>query len=152
MPVAGASRSTAALSVSTTTSGSPAVTCWPSALSHSTILPVSWAMPSAGRMTLVAMNDLPRRFARSATLCPFCYAVCYGAAAAPVGMDIEVGLDLTRRGEGSVDGVIARAGDQQLLGGEACDDLAAIFGDYELLLDARGGPAVGGGPEGFQRE
>ena len=45
-----------------------------------------------------------------------------------------------------------RTSDEQFLGGKARDDLAAILGDDELLFDARRRPAIGGGPEGLQRE
>src|SRR6266568_1510031 len=57
-PSAGASSSTVALSVSTSTTGSPFFTCSPSTLSHCTILPVSCAIPNTGKITSVAMLTL----------------------------------------------------------------------------------------------
>ena len=45
-----------------------------------------------------------------------------------------------------------RAGDQQFFRREARDDFAAIFGDDDFFFETRGGPAVGCGPVGFQRE
>ena len=50
----GASISTVTLSVSTSMSGSPFATSSPSALSHRSTLPVSWAIPRAGMITSVA--------------------------------------------------------------------------------------------------
>ena len=55
MPEAGASISTVALSVSTSMSGSPLVTGWPSALSQLSSVPFSCATPSAGMITSVAI-------------------------------------------------------------------------------------------------
>ena len=55
MPEVGASISTVALSVSISISGSPLVTDWPSVLSHLSSVPVCWATPSAGMITLVGM-------------------------------------------------------------------------------------------------
>src|SRR6266566_5806993 len=57
-PSAGASSSTVALSVSTSTTGSPFLTGSPSALSHCTILPISCAIPSTGKIISVAMIAL----------------------------------------------------------------------------------------------
>src|SRR5439155_1499156 len=57
-PSAGASSSTVALSVSTSTTGSPFFTGCPSRLSHCTILPVSCAIPSTGKIISVAMIAL----------------------------------------------------------------------------------------------
>src|SRR5712692_2203305 len=58
-PSAGASSSTVALSVSTSTTGSPFLTGCPSRFSHCTILPVSCAIPSTGKIISVAMIVLP---------------------------------------------------------------------------------------------
>src|SRR5215813_3172731 len=55
IPEAGASISTVALSVSTSMSGSPLVTDWPSALSQLSRVPFSCATPSAGMITSVAI-------------------------------------------------------------------------------------------------
>jgi hypothetical protein len=55
-PSAGASISTVTLSVSTSISGSPFATCSPSALIQRSSFPVSWAIPSAGMITSVAMT------------------------------------------------------------------------------------------------
>src|SRR6266487_877764 len=57
-PSDGASSSTVALSVSTSTTGSPFFTGCPSRLSHCTILPVSCAIPSTGKIISVAMIAL----------------------------------------------------------------------------------------------
>src|SRR3989337_2713724 len=63
---------------------------------------------------------------------------------------IQLRLRLARRRQWSGRRVVARPGDEQLLGRAARNYLAPILRYHQLLLDACGGPAVGGGPEGFQ--
>ena len=65
---------------------------------------------------------------------------------------VEVRLRLPRQRQRAADRPVATAGDQQLLGRELGDDLAAVGGDHDLLLDPGGRPAVGGRPVGLQRE
>ncbi len=62
MPEPGASISTVALSVSISMSGSPLETACPSALSHLSRVPVCWATPRAGMITLVAKSPSVQRF------------------------------------------------------------------------------------------
>src|SRR5438045_7353347 len=64
MPFAVASISTTALSVSTSSSGSPLVMASPSFFNQAMILPVSCAISSAGITTLVAISsaEFPRSF------------------------------------------------------------------------------------------
>ena len=55
-------------------------------------------------------------------------------------------------GSDAVDGPVALAGDQEVLGGELGDHLAPVGGDDDLLLDPGRRPAVAGGPVGLERE
>ena len=61
-------------------------------------------------------------------------------------------LRLAQRREGTVEGEVPRAADQEILGREASDDLAPVGGYHDLFLDSRGRPAVGGGPVGLECE
>src|SRR5690606_14495735 len=66
---------------------------------------------------------------------------------------VQMRLGVAHPRQRAVDGHVASAaGDQQILGGELGDHLAAVGGDHDLLLDARGTPAVGRGPVGLQGE
>src|SRR6266849_4751824 len=127
-PSAGASSSTVALSVSTSTTGSPFLTSSPSALSHCTILPISCAIPSTGKIISVAMIALLSSSLRCL------HSVGLGSShdsrrAIAIGQDIEIGLGFTRGGQGSRGRVIAHASDQQFLSREAGDHLTAILRD-----------------------
>src|SRR6266849_3463087 len=127
-PSAGASSSTVALSVSTSTTGSPFLTSSPSALSHCTILPISCAIPSTGKIISVAMIALLSSSLRCL------HSVGLGSShdsrrAIAIGQDIEIGLGFTRGGQGSCGRVIAHASDQQFLSREAGDHLTAILRD-----------------------
>ena len=62
IPLPSASISTTALSVSTSRSSSPLVTCSPSFLRQETNLPVSCAISSAGMTTLTAISSRPQPF------------------------------------------------------------------------------------------
>ena len=64
---------------------------------------------------------------------------------APAGRGVQVGLGLAQGGQRAADRPVALAGDQQLLGRELGDDLAAVGGDDDLLLDPGRGPAVAAG-------
>ena len=61
-------------------------------------------------------------------------------------------LRLAQGRQRGVDRPVAGAADEQFLGGEAGDHLAAVGGDDDLLLDARCRPAVGRRPVGLQGE
>src|SRR5690349_14774618 len=80
--------------------------------------------------------------------CSSCGAHCAGSLR---GAGRDPGLAATRRGvqvrlafppgaEGAADGEVPLPGDQQFLGGEFGDDLAAIGGDDQFLLDPRRRP------------
>ena len=65
---------------------------------------------------------------------------------------VEVRLRLALERQRAADRVIGLAGDQQVLGREPGDHLAAVLGDDELLLDPGRRPAVARGPERLERE
>src|SRR5438132_1471577 len=140
VPVPGDSTSTVALSVSTSISGSPLATWSPSCFSQRTSLPVSWAMPSAGMTTSIAMSSY---------LCAFAFGGL-NHRTLPVGIQVRLGL--ADRRQVAAGGVVAPARDEQLFGREACDDLGAVLGHDHLLLDPRCRPSISRRPEGLQRE
>src|SRR5690625_1089912 len=71
----------------------------------------------------------------------------------PACRGVEVGLGVADSRQRAVDGeVAAAAGDEQVLGRELGDDLAAVLRDDDLLLDAGRPPAIGRRPVGLQRE
>src|SRR5690606_36301537 len=66
---------------------------------------------------------------------------------------VEVGLRVTDARERAVHREVAPAtGDEQVLGGELRDDLAAVLRHDDLFLDARRAPAVRRGPVRLERE
>ena len=101
-------------------------------------LPVSWAIPRAGMITSAGILA-PSKRAESTT------------ASATRGL---LRFDVSSRSPGKPPATVywPPAGDEQLLGREARDHLAAVGGDDELLLDPRRRPAVGRRPEGLERE
>src|SRR5713226_1034963 len=148
-PEAGASISTVALSVSISTNGSPFATSSPSFLSQRSMVPVSCAMPSAGKMTCVAMKDLllkqdgmpsPER------------TESLGFGLVTITVDIQLGLGFTRCGQRTVNGVIAYTCYKQFLRWKTGNDLAAILRNDQLLLDTSRRPTIAGRPEGLKGE
>src|SRR5437868_4402081 len=137
VPSAGDSISTVTLSVSISSSGSPFATASPSDFSHRSTLPVSCAIPSAGMITSAGMHSLVA-----------------GGVDDRVGdrRIVQVRSHLALPGKRTADGVLAAGRDEQLLRRETRDHLAAVFRDYELLLDPRRRPAVRRRPEGLERE
>src|SRR6266446_6496147 len=127
-PSAGASSSTVALSVSTSTTGSPFLTGCPSALSHCTILPVSCAIPSTGKIISVAMIVLLFSSLRLS-----CRNACLGHGhhsllrSVAIRQDVQIGLGFACSGQRTSGRIIAHTGDQQFLSREAGDDFAAIL-------------------------
>src|SRR5690349_8624170 len=148
MPSPGDSTSTTALSVSTSSSGSPFTTCSPSRLRQETTLPVSCAISRAGITTLTAIGKNRERaplahshsFRFRAGFHHFDHALAGSSFAFP------------RGGQGPIHGVVMRARDQQFLGGKTSNYFVAGFRNHDLLLDSRGAPAVRGRPERLQRK
>src|SRR5262245_2813300 len=98
----------------------------------------------AGRYwPLARWRSLARIGAVSRTSCGSC---------PPPGLGVEVRFGLAQRRQRAVDRPVARATDEQLLGGAAGDHLAAIGGDDDLLLDARRRPAVARRPVRLEGE
>src|SRR5258708_6054723 len=125
-PSAGASSSTVALSVSTSTTGSPFLTGCPSRFSHCTILPVSCAIPSTGKIISVAIIALLSSSLRRL------HGVGLDTShnsprAVAIGQDVQIGLGFACSGQRTSGRIIAHTGDQQLLSREAGDDFAAIL-------------------------
>src|SRR5688572_10704824 len=158
IPLAGASISTVALSVSISISGSPLVTESPAALSHWISVPVSCAIPRAGMITSFATLNFPLlglRFALSIralsrfdmSIGPTCAAIINAGV-----INVFVRLRFARSGQGTRGCVIFFASDHELFSGEARDNFTAIFGNDELLFNTRGRPAISGWPVGFERE
>src|SRR3984957_437361 len=152
IPSAGASTSITALSVSISRSGSPLVTRSPSCFRQAMSLPVSCAISRAGITTLKAIVFiLGRAKLRPSVANSYTLISCAGGDHLQH-MFAGRSFRFARGGKRAVDGVIVRAGYQQLFGGEARDNFVSGGRDYDLLFDARGAPAIGGGPERFERE
>src|ERR1700691_5912044 len=143
IPSPGDSISITALSVSISISGSPLAIESPSFFSHEISLPVSWAISSAGITTLMAMVALVAdgdAFLFGSGFDHFAHAL------------IRTRFGFADRGQRAVDRHIVSASDEQVLGGKTRDDFVSGFGDHDFFLDARSAPAIGGGPECFERE
>src|ERR1700722_7575648 len=152
IPSAVASTSITALSVSISRSGSPLVTRSPSFFRQAMSLPVSCAISRAGLTTLKAIVFiLGRAKLRPSVANSYTLISCAGVDHLQH-MFAGRSFRFARGGKRAVDGVIVRAGYQQLFGGEARDNFVSGGRDYDLLFDARGAPAIGGGPERFERE
>ena len=87
-------------------------------------------------------------------------ATRFGNTATPCGCQdsprpaavFRCGLVFPQRVQGAAGRPVLAAGHEQFLGREPGEQLAAIGGDHDLLLDPGCGPAVGRGPVGLQRE
>src|SRR6202049_4149298 len=143
IPLAGASTSTVALSVSTSISGSPVVTTSPSPLNQRTSLPVSCAMPSAGITTSIGNSVL------GPDPCAFAAGPLHSRVSPSA---VQVRLGFASGGQRAACRVIALARDQELLGRKARDDLGPVLGHHQLLLDPRRRPAIRRRPERLQRK
>src|SRR4051812_21482497 len=97
--------------------------------------------PSSSVAAPVIDRSSSRRGARPAE--PEWSSWSAGAVIARSLAGVEMGLRLAHGVELPTGGPVLAAGHEQLLGRELGDDLAAVRGDHQLLLDARGGPAVG---------
>src|SRR3984893_7455942 len=145
IPPAGDSISTTALSVSISRSGSPLPTLSPSFLRQARSLPVSWAISNAGITTLIAIgfsNGLWDGLVRGRYSFGFCAGFDHFTNAAT-----RRSFVLAGGGQGTIHGEIVGAGDHKIFSRETCDDFVTSFGNDNFFLDARGTPAVGGGPE-----
>src|ERR1035437_463067 len=148
-PSAEASTSSTALSVSTSRRSSPLRTVSPSFFSQATSLPVSWPISSAGITTLIAIAvGVEKPFGLSLTPHPFCF--CGGCEQVH---DIRIWRDLGFAScrQWAAHGVVMGARDQQLFGRESGDDFVTCFRHHHLFLNACRATAIGGGPEGLQR-
>src|SRR5437879_3535361 len=149
MPSPGDSTSTTALSVSTSSIGSPLATCSPSRLRQETTLPVSCAISRAGITTLTAIEKNLRESAALA------HSDSFRLRAGFHHFDHALArrsFALARGGQRSVHREVVCACHQQFFGREARDHFVAGRRDHDFFLDARRAPAVGGGPEGLQRK
>src|ERR671922_540766 len=75
-----------------------------------------------------------------------------GLEARVVELRVLVGGDLALERQRPADGEVRLAGDEEVLGREARDDLTAVLRHDELLLDPRRRPAVARWPERLERE
>src|SRR5215472_10271691 len=67
-------------------------------------------------------------------------------------MYVEMGLSFTGGWKWASSTVVVHASHQQIFSWEARDDLAAVFSDNKLLLDASRRPTITGRPEGLKGE
>ena len=113
------------------------------------ILPVSWAISSAGMMTLIAMISGARKRA---------LARDFDAFGSGAGFDHLYHALAARRfafalgWQRPVDAHVVRAGHHEFLRREARNHFVARGRNDNFLLNTRGAPPIGRGPERFERE
>src|SRR4030095_10853154 len=139
IPEAGASISTVALSVSTSMSGSPLVTDWPSGLSQLSSVPFSCATPSAGMIPSFAKSNsspLLELFERSSRSIRSTF---YSFQRSWI---VQIRLRFARGRQWTTGSEVVRASHQELFGGKARDNFATILGHDDFFFESGGGPAV----------
>src|SRR5215207_10300341 len=138
--------------VQSTTSASASIDCWiaeilPSSTSTSatsrspTSGSIEMTVPPFSRVLLIRV-PLSREIGGDSV----------GMALATSGSRVQVRLAVPYGRKRPVHGPVAAARDEQVLGRELGDDLAAVGGHHDFLLDPRGRPAVGARPVGLERE